>query len=54
VRAQLDLLPAVKSLAKVLGVMVVLGSGNIFLWGICYFVWKKLRAAPVAGTGAIA
>jgi hypothetical protein len=38
----------------VLAVLFVLGSGNIVLWGVCYYVWKKVRAVPAAAGPAIA
>jgi cation-transporting ATPase 13A1 len=44
--AQADMLPAVKSLGKVFVVLMILGSGNIVVWGIAYFAYKKFVAAP--------
>ncbi|KAJ1633270.1 hypothetical protein T492DRAFT_867084, partial [Pavlovales sp. CCMP2436] len=48
----IDLLPAIKTLCKVLTVMVVFGSGNIVLWGMAYMLYRKLNAPTSANAVA--
>jgi cation-transporting ATPase 13A1 len=43
-----DMMPAVMSLGKVLGVMVLLGSGNLLLMGMAFMAYKRLTAPPPA------
>jgi len=40
-----DALPAVQSLGKVLGVMLLLGTGNIVIIGLAFFMYKRAQAA---------
>ena len=41
-----DALPAVVSLGKVVGVLMLLGSGNLLIVGLAWFAYKKMNAAP--------
>lgn len=49
-----DLLPALYSLAKVLGTLVVLGSGNLVFMGFAYLAYKQLNKAQPAAAAAAA
>lgn len=39
-----DALPALQSLGKVLGVLFLLGTGNIVIIGLAFFMYKKMTA----------
>ena len=39
-----DMMPAVMSLGKVLGVMLLLGTGNLLLMGLAFMAYKRLTA----------
>ena len=39
-----DILPMFKSLLKVFAGLMLLGSGNIFLWGGAYWLYRKYSA----------
>ena len=36
-----DLTPMVVSLIKVFGGLILLGSGNIFIWGMVYYAYRR-------------
>ena len=36
-------LPALLSLGKVLGVMIILGTGNLLYAGLAYWMYKKYK-----------
>lgn len=40
-----DLLPIFTSLAKVIGGLAVVGSGNPLLWAMCFYLYRKLKSA---------
>ena len=41
-----DAMPAVMSLGKVLGVLLLLGSGNLLVVILAWFAYKKMNAPP--------
>jgi len=48
----LDMLPALQSLGKVVGVLVMLSTGNLFVMGGAYWVYKKYKAANANAAAA--
>ena len=43
-----DAMPALVSLGKVMGVLLLLGTGNILYLGLAYWMWKKHKAQKEA------
>jgi len=43
-----DLLPALQSFGKVIGVLIMLSTGNILLLGGAYYMYKKMKAGRPA------
>jgi cation-transporting ATPase 13A1 len=43
-----DLLPVLMTALKIVGVVVILGTGNILLMGAAFWMWRKSKANDAA------
>jgi len=47
-----DLLPVLKTFAKIVGGIALLSTGNIVMWGLAYYMYRNYKGIETAASGS--